>query len=49
MPHEAVAAVGADEVARAHDLASDQCPDAFAVLGEAGQLPPELRLVAEFG
>ena len=45
MPHEAAAAVGADQVAGAHDLCSDPRGDAFGILREAGQLPPELRLV----
>ena len=49
VPHEAAAAVGANEVAGAHDLASNLRSDAFGVLREAGQLPPELHLVSEPG
>jgi hypothetical protein len=49
VPHEAAAAIGADEIACAHDFAPDLRGDAFGVLREAGQFPAKLRLVAEFG
>jgi DNA-binding MarR family transcriptional regulator len=49
VPYQTAPAVGADQVMGAHDPASGLRGDAFGVLRKAGQLPPELRLVAELG
>ncbi len=49
LTHEAAAAVGANEIARAHYFAPNLRGDASGIRRKPGQLPHELRPVAEFG
>lgn len=49
MPHNAPAAIRADEVPCPHDLVPDLLGDAFGILFEANRFPAKRRLVTEFG